>query len=132
MAAISLGESSHPQDRFSSTKQTRRSACLGIKRLFPSRWIAIQAKNVFFRVFASAIGEIFILSDDFKAAFLQHSYRPDVVSCYPGKNRPSLNQVKPPFERLEFTILFQCASKATLSFESSETNAAILIASGSS
>jgi len=37
--------------------------------------IAIQAKNVFFRVFASAIGEIFVFSDDFKTAFLQHSYR---------------------------------------------------------
>ena len=29
----------------------------------------IQAKNVFFRVFASAIGEIFVFSDDFKTAF---------------------------------------------------------------
>ncbi len=32
--------------------------------------IEIQAKNVFFRVFASAIGEIFVFSDDFKTAFL--------------------------------------------------------------
>jgi hypothetical protein len=31
--------------------------------------IEIQAKNVFFRVFASAIGEIFVFSDDFKTAF---------------------------------------------------------------
>src|SRR4029450_10119324 len=43
--------------------------------------IEIQAKNVFFRVFASAIGEIFVFSDDFKTAFLQYSYRPDVVRC---------------------------------------------------
>jgi hypothetical protein len=34
--------------------------------------IAIQAKNVFFRVFVSAIGEISVFSDDFKTAFLQH------------------------------------------------------------
>jgi len=34
--------------------------------------IEIQAKNVFFRVFASAIGEVFVFSDDFKTAFLQH------------------------------------------------------------
>jgi hypothetical protein len=47
--------------------------------------IAIQAKNVFFHVFASAIGEIFVFSDDFKTAFLQHSYRPDVVRCCPGE-----------------------------------------------
>ena len=47
--------------------------------------IEIQAKNVFFRVFASAIGEIFVFSDDFKTAFLQHSYRPDVVRCYLAK-----------------------------------------------
>ena len=50
--------------------------------------IEIQAKNVFFRVFASDIGEIFVFSDDFKTAFLQHSYRPDVVRCYTGENRP--------------------------------------------
>ena len=36
--------------------------------------IEIQAKNVFFRVLASAIGEILVFSDDFKTAFLQHSY----------------------------------------------------------
>jgi len=38
--------------------------------------IEIQAKSVLFSVFASAIGEIFIFPDDFKTAFLQHSYRP--------------------------------------------------------
>ena len=59
-----------------------------------------QAKNVFFRVFASAIGEIFVFSDDFKTAFLQHSYRPDVVRCCPGENRPIYNKVKHPIERL--------------------------------
>src|SRR2546423_9225607 len=31
--------------------------------------IEIQAKNVFFRVFASAIGEIFVFSDDLKPHF---------------------------------------------------------------
>ena len=31
--------------------------------------IEIQAKNVFFRVFASTIGEIFVFSDDFKPHF---------------------------------------------------------------
>ena len=38
--------------------------------------------------FASAIGESFVSSDDFKTGFLQHSYRPDVVRCYAGENRP--------------------------------------------
>src|SRR6266513_4754336 len=60
----------------------------------------IQAKNVFFRVFASAIGEIFVFSDDFKTAFLQHSYRPDVVRCCPGENRPIYNKMEHPIERL--------------------------------
>src|SRR6266566_2399518 len=62
--------------------------------------IEIQAKNVFFRVFASAIGEIFVFSDDFKTAFLQHSYRPDVVRCCPGEYRPIYNKVEHPIERL--------------------------------
>src|SRR6266513_2572939 len=62
--------------------------------------IEIQAKNVFFRVFASAIGEIFVFSDDSKTAFLQHSYRPDVVRCRPGENRPIYNKVEHPIERL--------------------------------
>ncbi len=62
--------------------------------------IEIQAKNVFFRLFASAIGEIFVFSDDFKTAFLQHSYRPDVVRCCPGDNRPIYNKVEHPIERL--------------------------------
>ena len=62
--------------------------------------IEIQAKNVFFRAFASAIGEIFVLSDDFKTAFLQHSYRPDVVRCCPGENRPIYHKVEHPIERL--------------------------------
>src|SRR5206468_295154 len=62
--------------------------------------IEIQAKNVFFRVFASAIGEIFVFSDDFKTAFLQHSYRPDVVRCCPGENRRIYNKVEHPIERL--------------------------------
>ena len=62
--------------------------------------IEIQAKNVFFRVFASAIGEIFVFADDFKTAFLQHSYRPDVVRCCPGENRPIYNKVEHPIERL--------------------------------
>jgi hypothetical protein len=62
--------------------------------------IEIQAKNVFFRVFASAIGEIFVFSDDFKTAFLQHSYRPDVVRCCPGENRPIYNEAEHPIERL--------------------------------
>src|ERR1700758_5306375 len=99
--------------------------------------IEIQAKNVFFRIFASAIREIFVFSDDFKTAFLQHSYRPDVVRCRPGENRPIYNKVEHPLERLsryssspdEFKILSQWASKATLSFGSLQTNAAILIAS---
>jgi hypothetical protein len=60
----------------------------------------IQAKNVFFCVFASAIGEIFVFSDDFKTAFLQHSYRPDVVRCCSGENRPIYNKVEHPIERL--------------------------------
>src|SRR6201993_3764164 len=60
----------------------------------------IQAKNVFFRVFASAIGEIFVFSDDFKTAFLQHSYRADVVRCCPGENRPIYNKAEHPIERL--------------------------------
>src|ERR1700693_3771756 len=63
-------------------------------------WIEIQAKNVFFRVFASAIGESFVFSDDFKTAFLQHSYRPDVVRCCLGENRPIYNKVEHPIERL--------------------------------
>ena len=62
--------------------------------------IEIQAKNVFFRDFASAIGEIFVFSDDFKTAFLQHSYRPDVVPCCPGENRPIYNKVEHPIECL--------------------------------
>jgi hypothetical protein len=62
--------------------------------------IEIQAKNVFFRVFASAIGEIFVFSDDFKTAFLQPSYRADVVRCRPGENRPIDNKVEHPIERL--------------------------------
>ena len=62
--------------------------------------IEIQAKNVFFRVLASAIGEIFVFSDDFKTAFLQHFYRPDVVRCCPGENRPIYNQVEHQSERL--------------------------------
>src|SRR5439155_24179427 len=61
--------------------------------------IEIQAKNVFFRVFASAIGEIFVFSDDFKTAFLQHSYRPDVLPCCPGEYRPIYNMVEHPIER---------------------------------
>ena len=62
--------------------------------------IEIQAKNVFLRVFASAIGEIFVFSDDFKTAFLQHSYRPDVVRCCAGENRPIYNKVEHPIKRL--------------------------------
>jgi hypothetical protein len=62
--------------------------------------IAIQAKNVFVRVFASAIGEISVFPDDFKTAFLQHSSRPDVVHCCPGENRPIYNKVEHPIERL--------------------------------
>ena len=62
--------------------------------------IEIQAKNVFFRVFASAIGEISVFSDNFKTAFLQHSYRPDVVRGCPGENRPLDNKVEHPRERL--------------------------------
>ena len=62
--------------------------------------IEIQARNVFFRVLASAIGEIFVFSDDFKTAFLQHSYRPDVVRCCPGENRRIYNKVEHPIERL--------------------------------
>ena len=60
----------------------------------------IQAKNVFLRLFASAIGETFVLSNDFKTAFLQHSYRPDVVRCCPGENRPLDNKVEHLCERL--------------------------------
>ena len=60
----------------------------------------IQAKNVVFRLFASAIGETFVFSDDFKTAFLQHFYRPDVVRCCPGENRPLYNEVEHPRERL--------------------------------
>jgi len=62
--------------------------------------IEIQAKNVFFRVFASAFGEIFVFSYDFKTAFLQHSYRPDVVRCCPGEYRPIYHKVEHPIERL--------------------------------
>ena len=62
--------------------------------------IEMQAKNVVFRLFASAIGETFVFSDDFKTAFLQHSYRPDVVRCCPGENRPLYNKVEHPRERL--------------------------------
>ena len=62
--------------------------------------IEIQAKNVFFRVFASAIGEIFVFSDDFKIAFLQHFYRPDVVRCCLGEYRPIYNKAEHPIERL--------------------------------
>src|SRR5215475_11679749 len=62
--------------------------------------IEIKAKNVFFRVFASAIGEIFVFSDDSKAAFLQHSYRADVVRCCPGENRPIYNKIEHPIKRL--------------------------------
>src|SRR6476620_2537629 len=62
--------------------------------------IEIQAKNVFFRVFASAFGEVFVFSDDFKTAFLQHSYRPDVVRCCPGEHRPIYHKVEHPIERL--------------------------------
>src|ERR1700757_3313755 len=36
----------------------------------------------------------------FKTAFLQHSYRPDVVCCRPGENRPIYNKVGHPLERL--------------------------------
>ena len=46
------------------------------------------------------IGEIFVFSDDFKTAFLQHSYRPDVVPCCPGENRPIYNKMEHPIERL--------------------------------
>ena len=46
--------------------------------------------------FASAIGEIFVFSDDFKTGFLQRSYRPDVVRCYPGENRPIYNKLEHP------------------------------------
>ena len=62
--------------------------------------IEVQAKNVFFRVLASAIGEILVFSDDFKTAFLQHSYRPDVVRCCPGENRAIYNKAEHPIERL--------------------------------
>ena len=62
--------------------------------------IEIEAKNVFFRLFASAIGEIFVFSDHFKAAFLQHSYRSDVVRCRPGENRPIYDEVEHFIERL--------------------------------
>jgi hypothetical protein len=61
--------------------------------------IEIQAKNVFFRVFAAAIRETFVFSDDFKTAFLQHSYRPGVVGCCPGENRPIYNKAEHPIER---------------------------------
>jgi hypothetical protein len=60
----------------------------------------IQAKNVFFRVFASAIGEIFVFSNDLKTAFLKHSYRPDVVGCCPGENWPIYHKVEHPIKRL--------------------------------
>ena len=36
----------------------------------------------------------------FKTAFLQHSYRPDVVPCRPGENRPIYNKMEHPIERL--------------------------------
>ena len=64
------------------------------------RLIDIEAKDVFFRLFASALGETFVFSDDFKTAFLQHSYRPDVVRCCPGENRPIYDKVEHPIERL--------------------------------
>jgi hypothetical protein len=62
--------------------------------------IEIQAKNVFFRVLASAIGEILVFSDDFKTAFLQHSYRSDVARCCPGENRAIYHKLEHPLERL--------------------------------
>ncbi len=62
--------------------------------------IEIQAKNVFFRLFASAIGEIFVCSDNFETAFLQHSDRPDVVRRRPGEKRPIHHRVEHPLERL--------------------------------
>lgn len=62
--------------------------------------ITIQAKNVFFRIFASAIGEIFVVTDDSKAAFSQHSYRPDVVRCRPDENRPIYDKKEHGIERL--------------------------------
>ena len=65
-----------------------------------SSLIEIQAKNVFLSVFASAIGETFVFSDDFKTAFLQHSYRADVVRCRPGENRPIYNKVEHLVKRL--------------------------------
>jgi hypothetical protein len=39
-------------------------------------------------------------SDDFETAFLQHSYRRDVVRWCPGENRPIYNKVEHPIERL--------------------------------
>jgi hypothetical protein len=54
--------------------------------------IEIQAKNVFFRVFASAIGEIFVFSDDFKTAFLQHSIDPMLSVAALAKKSADLQQ----------------------------------------
>src|SRR5262249_504722 len=62
--------------------------------------IDIQPTNVFFPVFAPGIGKILVFSDDFKTAFLQPSYRPGVVRCCPGENRPIYNKAEHPIERL--------------------------------
>jgi hypothetical protein len=64
--------------------------------------VEIQAKNVFFRVFASAIGKIFV-SDDFKNAFLQHAYRPNVVRWRKSDDLP---QGPASYWALESPILF--------------------------
>jgi hypothetical protein len=54
-------------------------------------WARITSSLYLFssRVFASTIDKIFVLSDAFETAFLQPSYRPNVVRCCPGENRRS-------------------------------------------
>jgi len=61
-------------------------------RLFIHCLIEIQAKNVFFRLFVSALAKSLFFPMIFKTAFLQHSYRPDVVRCCPGGKSADLQQ----------------------------------------
>src|SRR4051794_30190337 len=69
------------QSQCTSTRSSIRSGIesASCSRFHPDFSTVCQAKNVFFRVFASAISKIFVFADDFKTAFLQHSYRPEVV-----------------------------------------------------
>jgi hypothetical protein len=62
--------------------------------------IEIQAKNVFFRVFASAIGEIFVFSDFLKPHFCSTLIDPMLSAATLAKIGRATTRWSNPVERL--------------------------------